>query len=151
MRISRTSQNAEVYVGSIADVSFLLVIFFMVTSVLTTARGLDLDVGEATKNDEPIEFEEAVDIHILAAGRLVVDRKPMALESLLEYLRPRLEQDPQKPVIVRTDPTAPYFAMMQVLDELRMAPEKAGFEVSNLAIPTLREMNSDWLTSGWSG
>ncbi len=145
MQLKRSTCNSEVYVGSIADISFLLVIFFLVTSVLTTSRGLDLNVGEPPDKDDKIVAEDAVDIHVLAAGQIEVDRKSLPLKSLLAYLKPRLEQNPKKPVIVRTDPTAPYFAMMLVLDELRMAPEKAGFEVLNLALPTEREMNQNWL------
>ena len=148
----RNNSNAEVYVGSIADVSFLLVIFFMVTSVLVTFRGIDLDLGEAPP-DPPDEItrEDSVDVHVLGPGRVEVDGRLMPVGGILGYLKPILEQNPDKPVIVRTEPDAPYYSMMTVLDELRQAPEKAGFEVENMVLPTRREMGRDWALAGWSG
>ena len=57
--------------------------------------------------------------------------------------RDRFNQPEQfENVILRTDPNAPYGAMMTVLDELRQSPEKRGWEISNLAIPTLSEQQN---------
>jgi hypothetical protein len=55
-----------------------------------------------------------------------VDGRPTALADLLEALRPKLEREPGKPVIVRTDPAAPYGAAVAVLDELRQGRNAAG-------------------------
>lgn len=141
----RQKNNSEIFVGSMADVSFLLVIFFMVTTVLSTAKGIDFDLGEPPPpEDDGIVFEASIDVHVQDDSSLIVDGKPLAISSLLGYIWQRLEQDPKKPVIVRTEPRAPYGAMMAVLDELRQAPDKAGFEIVNLVIPTQREMRGAW-------
>ena len=97
------------------------------------------------KNDDPvIDHEEAIDVHVLANGDIEVDRKPMNLDQVLPYIEPVLKQAPNKPVILRTEPNASYVAMMVVLDELRQSPEKYGFTIDNLAIPTLREQQAFW-------
>ena len=151
MRLEKR-QNAppEIYVGSMADVSFLLVIFFIVTSVLVAARGLDLTFEAPPVDNGTVDPEESVDVHVQADGRLLVDGRAVALDELLAYIAPKIDQDPEKPVIVRTEPDARYFSMIAVLDELRSAPEKAGFEVANLVIPTQREMGGDWISAGWT-
>ena len=136
----RKRPSAGSFTGSMADVSFLLVIFFMVTTVLAASRGLDLALPPEPGPDDVIEADEAVDSHVLDNGSLVVDRRPMGLAEVLPYVGTKLAVDPLKPVILRTDDHASYGAMMQVLDELRSAPEKRGFEIRNLAIPTKREM-----------
>jgi biopolymer transport protein ExbD len=143
----RSQPPAHIFIGSMADVSFLLVIFFIVTSVIVAARGLDFNLDSDTGE----VGDDSIDVHVQADGQLIVDRRPLVLAQLLPYVGSKLEQDPQKPVIVRTEPDAPYSAMMVVLDELRQAPEKAGFEVANLAIPTYREMNQGWINLGWAG
>jgi biopolymer transport protein ExbD len=143
MRIKRGQREpVEIFTNSMADVSFLLVIFFIVTSVLTASRGLDLALPEPVPDDEEVEFDESVDVHVLTNGSIEVDGRPMQISNLLPYIAPRLEADPLKPVILRTDEGATYAAMISVLDELRMAPQKVGFEIENLAIPTLREQGA---------
>jgi len=128
-----------------ADVSFLLLIFFMISSALAVWFGLDLAVpAPSPETTDEVEVRHAIDIAVLADGSLRVDRRPLPLDQLLAYIEPKLEQRPDKPVIVRTHPDARYGAMIEVLDTLRSAPDRAGFEVETLVIPTLAEIAAYW-------
>ena len=91
-----------------------------------------------------VEKEEAVLIEIQAGGALLVDQKPMQLDEILEYLEPKLERNPRKPVIIRPQQNAAYGDMVDVFDELRQAKDKMGFEVKNISIPTQREIDMFW-------
>jgi biopolymer transport protein ExbD len=122
-----------------ADISFLLIIFFMLTMVFSATKGLDFHQEDTPPDDVIIEPEEAIDVRVTSNGTLRVDGRPMALAELLSYIKPKLDANPDKPVILRTDAKAPYGAMMTVFDELRNAPEKAEFVIPNIAIPTLAE------------
>lgn len=146
MRLTRPRpQVPEIFTGSMADVSFLLLIFFMITSAMTVWFGLDLAMPEPPPiEDEAVEVTHSIDIAVQADGSLVVDRKPLALDELLAYVKSKLAERPDKPVIVRTHPRARYGAMMAVLDTLRAAPDRAGFEVENLVIPSLEEIAHYW-------
>jgi biopolymer transport protein ExbD len=140
MRVNRRPQDKpEIYTGSMADISFLLIIFFMLTMVFSATKGLNFRQDEAPKEIEVIEPQEAIDVRVTNNGTLRVDGKPMALAELLPYIKPKLDANPDKPVILRTDAKASYGAMMIVFDELRSAPEKAKFDIPNIAIPTLAE------------
>ena len=45
MQLQRKPKGkAEIFTGSMADVSFLLIIFFMLTTVLGALRGIDLQL-----------------------------------------------------------------------------------------------------------
>ena len=143
-RRRRRNANSEIYTGSMADVSFLLVIFFTVTTVFSVTMGMNLALGEPPCEDDPIDHDESVDVFVQADGSLLVDSRVMDVAELVPYVGSRLAVDPLKPVILRTDRDAPYSAMTAVLDELHQAPEKGGFEIRNLAIPTYREMQSFW-------
>jgi biopolymer transport protein ExbD len=90
-----------------------------------------------------IEKEESVLIEIQPSGQYVVDGRPMELSEILDYLEPKLERNPLKPVIIRPDPNAPYGAMVSVFDELRQGAEE-GVEVRNISIPTQREIDAFW-------
>ena len=74
----------------------------------------------------------------------MVDNKPLPLDQVLEYLKPKLERNPMKPVIIRANEMTEYGYMVSVFDELRQAPEKIGMEIKNVSIPTQREINMFW-------
>jgi biopolymer transport protein ExbD len=133
----------EIPTSSMADIAFLLIIYFMVTTTFAATRGLDWALPEDEDNPPLVEKEEAVLIEIQPAGNLVVDGQPMQLGEILEYLEPKLERNPLKPVIIRPDPNAPYGRMVDVFDELRLGAEE-GVEVKNISIPTQREIEAFW-------
>jgi biopolymer transport protein ExbD len=68
----------------------------------------------------------------------------MQLDQILDYLKPKLERNPMKPVIIRSNEMTEYGHMVSVFDELRQAPEKIGIEVKNVSIPTQREIDMFW-------
>jgi biopolymer transport protein ExbD len=127
-----------------ADIAFLLIIYFMVTTTFAATRGLDFALPEEDDSPPVIEKEDSVLIEIQASGELVVDQNPMPLSEVLTYLQPKLEVNPKKPVIIRPDPQSPYRHMVLVLDELRQAPEKGFKEEIRISIPTQREIESFW-------
>ena len=91
-----------------------------------------------------VEKEESVLIEIQPGGVLMVDQKAMQLEDILEYLKPKLERNPLKPVIIRPQQNAEYGYMVDVFDELRQAKDQIGIEVKNISIPTQREIDMFW-------
>jgi biopolymer transport protein ExbD len=143
MKIGRPKVSDEIPTSSMADIAFLLIIYFMVTTTFAATRGLDFALPKDEDNPPMIEKEESVLVEIDSLGNLIVDAEPMKLEGLLDYLKPKLERNPMKPVIIRPDPSAPYGAMVSVFDELRQGAEK-GVEVKNISIPTQREIEAFW-------
>ena len=133
MKIARRTIPAEIPTASMADVAFLLIIFFLVASFYSVTRGIQFSLPKHDEAALTAEPEAAVLIEIAANGAITVDNRAMALRGLREYLRPRLERNPTKSVILQTSLEAPYSAMTDVYDELRQAG------VQNLVIPTSAE------------
>jgi len=144
MRLKRSNVSDEIPTASMADIAFLLIIYFMVTTTFAATRGLDFSLPKEEDTPPMIEKEEAVLIEIQAGGALIVDQKPMPLGEILDYLKPKLERNPRKPVIIRPQQNAAYGDMVDVFDELRQASDKKGFEVKNISIPTQREIDMFW-------
>jgi biopolymer transport protein ExbD len=143
MRFKRGTVNEEIPTASMADIAFLLIVYFMVTTTFAATRGLDFSLPQ--DEDTPlIDKEESVLIEIQPGGVLMVDNRAMQLSEVLDYLKPKLERNPMKPVIIRPDETAEYGYMVDVFDELRQAKEKIGIEVKNVSIPTQREIQMFW-------
>ncbi len=143
MNVPKRKVSGEIPTSSIADITFLLIIFFMVTNTFSATRGLDFALPKEEKNTAQIEREESVLIEVRPGGLFFVDGKSMQPDAILEYLKPKLERNPAKPVIIRPDPEAAYGDMVRVYDVLRQGKDK-GIEVRNISIPTQREIDQFW-------
>ena len=144
MKLKREDANPEIPTSSMADIAFLLIIYFMVTTTFAATRGLDFSLPQEDDTQPLVEKEESVLIEIQPGGVLVVDQQPMELGDILDYLKPKLERNPIKPVIIRPLENSEYGYMVDVFDELRQAKDKIGIEVKNVSIPTQREIDMFW-------
>ena len=136
--------SAEIPTSSFADIAFLLIVFFMLTITFAVSQGLDFTMP---KDDQATVIEplESVLVEIQPDSSLRVDGRPLPLDRLLEYLAPKLEQNPAKPVIIHPLPEAPYGSMVAVYDELRRGKtELALARDIQIALPTEREMGLFW-------
>lgn len=150
-RLKSRLPQSEIPTSSMADIAFLLIIFFMVTAVFSATKGLDFKLPSDDKIRD-VQTEEAVFIKVAADGSITVDCQPMGLDGILPYLEPKLLRDAQKPVILYTDSEAPYSAMIAVYDvlgtpQMTFDPDKMGqdprwigFEVKNISVPTQKEV-----------
>jgi biopolymer transport protein ExbD len=139
MKLPRRETESEIPTSSMADIAFLLIIFFMVTAVFSATKGLEFKLPK--DDDKPPESEEAVFIKVGADSSVLVDCKPMELDEILPYLEPKLLRNPEKPVILYTDPSAPYASMILVYDVLGSAKKEThGYKVKNISVPTQSEV-----------
>ena len=148
MKVPKKKIESEIFTGSMADVSFLLIIYFMVTSVFSATRGLDFQLPKDNNNTPEIKREDSIDIHVMQGDVIKVDGKEMSMDQILPYIASKLKQNPDKPVILRTDPEATYNDMIQVFDLLRQSKEKVGVAIKTISIPTQREIQNVWALFG---
>ena len=136
MKLTRRTIPAEIPTASMADVAFLLIIFFLVASFYSVTRGIQFSLPKHDEASLTAEPEAAVLIEIASDGSLTVDSRPMAIADVRGYIEPKLQRNPTKSVILQTALEAPYQAMTDVFDELRQAG------VQNLVIPTSAELQT---------
>lgn len=135
----KKKESPEIPTSSMADIAFLLIVFFMVTSVFSVTRGLEFQLPRQEPTTQDQTPEEAVHIHIAKSGTLctfTVDKQMMALEDINIYLQPKLQRNPNKFVIIDPEPDAPYRCMVDVFDELKQG------DVKNISIPTENEKSA---------
>ena len=143
LRTKRPSD--EIPTSSMADIAFLLIIFFMLTVTFAAQKGLDFAFDHDNHEVRVIEPVEAVLVEILPSGSLHVDRRPMDRAELLGYLAPKLERNPLKPVILSPYPDASYGSMVEIYDLLRQGRDVLGLSHDiQVALPTAREIAS-WI------
>lgn len=133
-RIQRLRSSPAVPTSSMADIAFLLIIFFMLTAVINTSKGLEFAFPSEDPTELDVQPEEAIHIKILQVGQFQVDKSPMSLQQLGGYIRSKMSANPEKPIIIQTLPDVPYYAMIEVFDLLKL------LEVKNVSIPTKSEI-----------
>ncbi|MFC1848659.1 ExbD/TolR family protein [candidate division CSSED10-310 bacterium] len=134
MKLKPSHRSIEgISTASMADIAFLLIIFFMVTTVLSVKKGLELKLPE---QDEEVTLEEkkVILINIEPQGLLTVDQKSVQLSEIKSYLKPKLTLNPGKFVIIKAHDDVHYENLIDVLDELKQA------RVKNIVIPTKEEI-----------
>jgi biopolymer transport protein ExbD len=157
MKLEKKTVKSQIFTGSMADIAFLLIIYFMITSAFSATRGLDFALPEDTTTPQEIKQEDSIDVYVLPGPVdedpiIEVDRNQIPIAELLPYIGERLKQNPDKPVILRTDPAASYGNMIAVFDELRKAefppPEGIAMKIETISIPTQREIENIWTLLG---
>ncbi len=138
----RLRPSVEIPTASMADIAFLLIVFFMLTAVFTATQGLQFQFPEDDPTDLDVQPEEATHIKIVGENQFEVDRVAMSFEQMGGYIQAQMRGNPSKPVIIHTMPDVPYFVMIRVFDLLRQ------LEVTNVSIPTESEIDR-WRALGY--
>ena len=128
MLIEKKSRvESEIPSASMADIAFLLLVFFLTTTVFNEEKGLELLLPEAKA--EEIQVSQKNMLHIIVQDNgMVVLRKgknpeeaPISVDGLAERMRQEIAMNPKIIAAVKTVPDARYYHMIAVLDELREA------------------------------
>ncbi|MFT6053364.1 MAG: biopolymer transport protein ExbD [Roseivirga sp.] len=81
MARSKDKGGQEVNAGSMADIAFLLLIFFLVTTQIATNKGLTLLLPPKQEDDEPLEVKQQqrniFKIQVNSLDRLLVEDEPL--------------------------------------------------------------------------
>ncbi|HAC04834.1 MAG: biopolymer transporter ExbD [Gemmatimonadetes bacterium] len=115
-----------VNMASTADIAFLLLIFFLVTTTFPKDKGLSIVLPEP---GEEAQVSQKNILHLIIQPSGIVDVKrgesqqivqmrPSEIEGLW---RQEVSANPNMIAAVKTDPEAPYKFMIDVLDALKRA------------------------------
>ncbi len=116
----------EIPSSSMADIAFLLLIFFLVTTVFPKDRGLPIVLPEAQEEVE-VSQRNILHLDVMPNGTVQVRRgdsqnvstlSPREIEALW---RIEVAQNPNLIAAVKTHPEAQHRFMIQVLDGLQLA------------------------------
>jgi biopolymer transport protein ExbD len=121
---SRTS--GEIPTASMADIAFLLLIFFLVTTIFDEQRGLPIVLPEPADEIE-VSQQNILHIVIRATGAIEIQRgespniQHATADQVRTIWRTEFAQNDNLIAAVKTEPNAPYVHMINVLDELHVA------------------------------
>ncbi|MEE9132803.1 MAG: biopolymer transporter ExbD [Gemmatimonadota bacterium] len=124
-RKSRVSD--EIPTASMADIAFLLLIFFLVTTVFEEEKGLPIVLPEAAAEQVEVSQKNIIHFLIQEDGAVVIRRGESTAEQIVAFseiegiMRQEIANNPDIIAAVKTAPDAPYNYMINVLDELQSA------------------------------
>ncbi|HEX7089927.1 MAG TPA: biopolymer transporter ExbD [Longimicrobiales bacterium] len=127
--------SGEIPTASMADIAFLLLIFFLVTTVFDEEKGLSIVLPEPQKE---VEVSQKNVLHLVVRPDGIVEVKrgespsiqTVAPSEVEAIWRLEVGQNPNLIAAVRTHPDAAYRNMIAVLDQLH----KAGADKISLQI-----------------
>jgi biopolymer transport protein ExbD len=120
-------EEQELNLTPLIDCVFLLLIFFMVTTVFKQPYTLKIELPEA--NQAEIVEEKKLVATIAADGRMEINRHPVTLDNLEQVLLKEKENTRSLTLIVRTDKNTKH---RHVLDLFEIA-KRVGIEKIPLA------------------
>lgn len=112
--------------SSMADIAFLLLIFFLVTTVFEEEKGLPIVLPERS---EEVAVSQRNVLHLVIRPDGIVEVKrgespsiqPARPNEIAAIWRAEVERNENLIAAVKTDPAAPYKHMIAVLDQLQSA------------------------------
>jgi biopolymer transport protein ExbD len=104
-----------------ADIAFLLLIFFMVSTVFAIEEGLLLQLPSKEGVVKKISRKNIMKISAYPGGAITIDDEPASLDQVKLRVEKAMAENPNLVVVVETDREARYGLMVDVLDELKLA------------------------------
>jgi biopolymer transport protein ExbD len=126
LRKRRKGALGEITMASTSDVAFLLLIFFIVSTVFAAEQGLVVVLPAKEKESTTVKVKQsnigAIKIH--SDNSITLDGKQIELNHIKRAIEDRILANPKLVVVLETHPDADYGRMVAVLDELKLANAK---------------------------
>jgi len=117
---SRKSQaSSNVPDSSMADIAFLLLVFFMVSTVFVRYRGLKVELPEAEKIEKLEMRRHVTSIWVAGNGAINIDDKMVALDQVGPIIHAQLTANPRLIISIKGDGRADFGVISDVIQELR--------------------------------
>jgi len=106
--------------GSMADIAFLLLIFFMVSTVFVKDVGLRVTLPEA-RSIEKVPRKNSTTVYVDRNGNISIDDFIVDIPSVRDVMLRKMYEDFNTIVSFRTDRNTLYGDMSDILQQLREA------------------------------
>ena len=116
----RKKEPIEIPTSSLADIAFLLLVFFLVTTTIDMDKGLTL-VLPAPGEEKEIPKENISNLLINAAGMVMMDEVPLTISEIRNIAKTKMAENPNLIFSVKSDRETKYQDFVSVLDQLKMA------------------------------
>jgi len=110
----------EVNSSSMADIAFLLLVFFLVTTTISMDKGISL-ILPADGNELEVNKNNIVNVLVNEQGQVLIDDKPSKIRDIRSMAIKRIKSNENVIFSVLTTKRTKYKHYIQVLDQLKQA------------------------------
>jgi len=123
INIKKSSKvSTEFAMSGMSDITFLLLIFFLVSTMFAVEKGLPMSLPGESSSTVKLKQEDVLKFRAFPNGAIEATGKgPIALTDIEDFVEAKLDVNPEIVVVIETHPQAEYRLMMDILDELRQA------------------------------
>jgi biopolymer transport protein ExbD len=117
-RVRRESLIGEgdVDLTPLIDCVFLLLIFFMVTTVFIEVQGLVVDLPSSADSQEEQQQKKDVNILVSGTGEFTVAGTPSSRENLASAIKGAMDEANNRNVIIQGEPEALHKSIVYAMD-----------------------------------
>jgi len=118
---ARSRPTTEISAASMSDIAFLLLIFFLVTTIFALEQGIPLVLPGKESHTAKVSRKNILEVNAYPNGAVIIEDKQVPLSSLRALVEQRLAMNEKLVVVIQTHPDAEYGLMVDILDELKLA------------------------------
>ncbi len=107
-----------------ADIAFLLLVFFLVTTTIDTDKGLGIILPPPGEIEIEIRKENILNCLINSQGKVLLDDEPAMVNQIHNIVGQKLRENDKLIISVKTHPKTAYNDYVRVIDQLKMADAK---------------------------
>ncbi len=116
---SGASSQGEIDLSPLIDMVFILLIFFIVTTVFVEETGVEVTKPQAAS---AIQLEkQSILIAITSNGNVVYGGREIGVSGIRSVVRRLVQEDSKMPVIIQADEAVPTGLLVRVIDEAKLA------------------------------
>ncbi len=128
---NRQREDPEVGGAGMADIAFLLLIFFLLVTTIDVDTGIGLQLPPAPEENQdppPIKERNLLNILVNAQGMVLIDEEPTQVSEVKQKIKdfvtnrgkdPNLSDSPDKAIVsIKTQRQTPYKTYINMLDEV---------------------------------
>ncbi len=128
----REKSSPEIPTGSMADIVFLLLVFFLVTTTMNQDKGIGMHLPPPGEQKQ-IQKKNICNIWVNANGEILINlEQSVPLNQLRADIEQRLVQNDKLIISLKADEETPYEQFIDVLDEIKLS----GADKISLASPS---------------
>ena len=106
--------------SSMADIAFLLLVFFLVTTTISMDKGINI-ILPAEGEQKEIPKKNITNILIKESGKVLVDETPTRIKDIKNIVEKKISLNDKMIFSVQSHPKTKYKDYLKILDQLKMA------------------------------
>jgi biopolymer transport protein ExbD len=126
----KKDRDVTIEAGSMADITFLLLLFFLVTTTIDVDTGIYLTLPEPIEEDQPVakmSKDRFITVNINETGDVLISGERMAVSNIQDFLANKIEERVELPknkkllISIKTARGTDYNLYIQTLDAIKGA------------------------------